>query len=79
MSPADWPDPPVGTRVRHAHPPGEVGDLGHVVAVFDHGGARQYVIAVWGPRKQRWFYYVEIGYVFVCGLWMIEATPGRRG
>lgn len=23
--PSEWPDPPVGTRVRHAHPPGEEG------------------------------------------------------
>ena len=68
----DLPDPPVGTRVRYAHPPGERGDLGHVVAVFDHGGARRYVIATWGPHKQRWFYRVETGYAFHCGLWTIE-------
>lgn len=52
---ACWP-PRVGDRLRLAAPPGERGDLLHVVAVFEHADEYRITTALWWPGKQRWHY-----------------------
>lgn len=67
-----------GSRVRKAHHPDAKGDLGHVVAIFEHGGSTRYVIALWSPHKQRWLYDVAIPYSFQCGLWTVEIAASKE-
>jgi hypothetical protein len=58
-SPTWWP-PDVGDRLRYAAPPGEEGDLWHVVAVFlaPDEDCQRVVARTWWPTKRRWHYEV---------------------
>jgi hypothetical protein len=58
-APSWWP-PKVGDRLRRIAPPGQQGDLWHVVATFqapDEPHERA-VARTWWPGKQRWHYQV---------------------
>ncbi len=68
--------PVVGDRCRHAHPPGMKGELWHCVGIIEHHQRRWYVLASWGPHKQRWFHNIEGAYAFQCGLYTAEVRRG---
>lgn len=68
-----WP-PPVGTRMRRAHPKGEPGRLAHVMAhVPTPDDGTHVVIRSWSRRRQCWCYEVERITAMMEGLWTREA------
>ncbi len=59
---------PIGTKLRGAHHPDDVGTLGHIRGHVDG----RYVIRWWRKHKNRWHYEVIIPHAIECGLWAVE-------
>lgn len=71
----EWVPPSVGARLRKAAPPGDPGELAHVMALVETpDDGTHVVIRSWWPTKRRWNYQVIGASAFIVGLWRAESS-----